>query len=156
VAALCAVRPGVAALFDAECWAAAARLVPRLRAAGWEVLDVPEVDIEPEGHLVVPPLAVTLDKAALAKLPAGRFDGNRPAPGRYRVAVWVSVAEDIPLAEGMAARVARVAAGVPELDPASVSPALDTIAAFLEGATWAVSPTDLPNDLVATLASAVA
>jgi hypothetical protein len=155
LAALAAVRSDEVALFTPESWLAFARLAPRLRAAGWEVLHAPEVQLDPEGRVVFGPLAVALDTAALARLPADRADGTRPAPGRYRVAAWVAVAGAEPVPETTAGRVALAAAGVVDLDAESSPRAFETTAAMLRGATWAVSPTNGANDLVATLARAV-
>jgi hypothetical protein len=153
--ALAAVRSGVAALLCPESWQVAAGLVPRLRAAGWEVLDSPEADLDSEGNVVISPLAVVLDAAALTRLPAHRADGTRPAPGRYPVAAWVAVAGDDPMPETTAGRVALAAAGIQDLDAESALSVFDTTAAMLRGAAWAVSPTIRPNDVVATLTSVV-
>jgi hypothetical protein len=153
--ALAAVRSGAAALFSAESWRAVAGLVPRLRAAGWEVLDAPEVDLDPEGSVVVEPLAVALDAAALASLPAHRADGTRPSPGRYPVKAWVAVAGDDAMPETIAGRVTLAAAAIPDFEAESAPSAFQTIAAMLRNGAWAVSPTISSKDLAATLARAV-
>ena len=153
--ALAAMRTGEVALFCSESWRVAARLVPRLRAAGWEVLDAPEVDLDPEGNLVIADSAVALDAAALARLPAHRSDETPPGPGRYPVAAWVAVAGEDPVPETMAGRVALVAAGMPDLDAESARSAFETTSVMLSRAAWAVSPTLSANDLAATLARAL-
>jgi hypothetical protein len=155
VGALTAVRSDVVVLFGPECWPAATRLVPRLRAAGWEVLDAPEVDLDREGNVVLPPLAVALDSTALARTPTNSYDGTRPAPGRYKAAAWLTVSGEDPTPKSTAGRVARIAAGIPSLDPDSAPSAFDAISAMLQGATWAVSPSVKANELMATLADVV-
>jgi hypothetical protein len=153
--ALPVVRSGVVALLCPESWLVAARLVPRLRSAGWEVLDAPEVDLDPQGNVVIAPLAVSLDALAVARLPAHRADGSPPAPGRYPVAAWVALAGGDPMPETMAGRVALAAAGIPDLDAESARSVFETTAAMLRVAAWVVSPTLSPNDLAATLAAAL-
>ncbi len=128
---------------------------PGLRAAGWEVLDAPEVDLDPEGNVVIADSAVALDAAALARLPAHRSDETPPGPGRYPVAAWVAVAGEDPVPETMAGRVALVAAGMPDLDAESAPSAFETTSVMLSRAAWAVSPTLNANDLAATLARAL-
>jgi hypothetical protein len=153
--ALVAVRAGVAVLFSPKSWPVAARLVPRLQAAGWDVLDTLEADLDSDAQVVIAPLAVTLDADALAALPGKPADVSRPAPGRYPVLAWVDVADDEPMPETMAGRVTRVAAGAGSLDAASAPSVFETAAAMLRGATWAVSPTFEPNDITETLVRAV-
>jgi hypothetical protein len=155
--ALPVVRSGVMALFSPESWWVVARLAPQLRAEGWEVLDTPAVDLESDGHVLVAPLAVALDATALAGLPANRYEGARPAPGRYPVAAWIATANFgvDPLPESRAGRVAHVAAGVRDVDTHSARSVFETVAAMLEAAVWAVSPTMAANDLVAALRQAV-
>jgi hypothetical protein len=142
-------------LFSQETWVLAPLLVPRLRTIGWEMLDAPVVDLDSEGHVVVAPPAVPLDAAALAGVPANRFDGSRPTPGRYRVAAWVVATGIEALPETVAGRVALVSASVQDLNAESAPSSFDTVAAMLQGAAWAVSPSFTPNDLVATLAHAL-
>jgi hypothetical protein len=155
--ALAVVRSGVMAVFSPESWWAAARLVPQLRAEGWQVLEAPAVDLDSEGRVLVAPLAVALDATALAGLPASPYEGTRPAPGRYPVAAWIAIAalSVDPLPESSAGRVAHVAAGVRNVDSQSARSAFETVAAMLEAAVWAVSPTMAANDLAATLRHAV-
>jgi hypothetical protein len=153
--ACAAVRSGAMALFSSESWWVAARLVPQLRAEGWEVLEAPAVDLDSEGHVLVAPLAVALDATALAGLPANRYEGTRPAPGRYPVAAWIAIPGVDPLPESSAGRVAHVAAGVREVDTRSARSIFETVAAMLQAAVWAVSPTMAANDLVAALRDAV-
>jgi hypothetical protein len=154
--ALAAVRSGVMTLFTPETWVMAARLVPRLRSAGWEVLDSPEVELDRDGHVVVESLAVALDASALASLPAHRADGIRPAPGRYPVRAWIALAGTAdPMPESLAGRVALVTSAIPSLDAESASSVVESTAVMLEGAAWAVSPSLDPNDLASTLAGAV-
>jgi hypothetical protein len=155
--ALPAVRSGVIALFSPESWQAVARLVPRLRRAGWEVLDAPEVELDRAGGVVIAPPSVAPDATALAGLSAHRADGIRPAPGRYPVAAWVALAGTAdPMPESMAGRVALVTANVLSLDAESAPLVVESTAAMLGGAAWAVSPSLDSNDLAATLADAVA
>lgn len=153
--AMTAVRSGVAALLCPESWWAMAGLVPKLRSAGWDVLDAWEADLDPEGNVVIAPLAVALDAAALARMPADPADGTRPAPGRYPVAAWVAVSGDDPVPQTMAGRVALAAAAMPDLEAESAPWVFDTTAAMLRGAVWAVSPTLSPKDLAAALAHAL-
>ena len=153
--ALAVVRSGVMALLSQESWWVAARLVPQLRAEGWDVLDAPAVDLDAEGHVLIAPLAVALDATALAGLPANRYEGTRPAPGPYRVAAWIAIPGVDPLPESRAGRVAHVAAGVLNVDTQSARSVFETVAAMLEAAVWAVSPTMAAYDLVAALRHAV-
>jgi hypothetical protein len=155
LAALPAVRSEQVALFTPESWLMAARLVPRLRVAGWQVLDAPSVELDAGGRVVIAPLAVPLDTAALAHAPAHVGDGIRPSPGRYPVAAWVAVAGSVPIPQTMAGRVALVTAGVPSLDAESASKVVDTATTMLKRAAWAISPSINPNDLVATLTRVV-
>jgi hypothetical protein len=154
VVAMAAERSGVMVLFSPEAWMVAHRLLPRLRAAGWEVLDAPEVALNAEGRVVVPPPAVALDVDALAALPAHRSDGTRPAPGVYPVAAWVAVAGSDPMPETLAGRIALVTAVVPSLDAESAPSVIERVDTMLEGASWVVSPTVDPKDLTETLALA--
>lgn len=153
--ALAAVRSGQVALFCPESRMVASRLVPRLRAAGWDALDPPAVDLDPEGCVVIPSFAMPLDSTALAGLPASPFDGTRPVPGRYPVAAWVAVAGTDPMPESMAGRVAHVAAGVSLSDIQRARPVFETTAAMLQRAAWVVSPTVEANDFAAALSRAV-
>jgi hypothetical protein len=153
--ALPAVRSGQIALLAPESWLMASRLVPRLRVAGWQVLDAPSVELDTEGRVVIAPLAVALDTNALAHVPAHHGDGIRPSPGRYPVAVWVAARGPDPIPQTMAGRVALVTSGVPSLDAASASAVVETATAMLKRAAWAISPSVNPSDLVATLARVV-
>jgi hypothetical protein len=155
LAALAAVRSEQIALLAPESWLTAPRLVPRLRVAGWQVLDVPSVELDTEGRVVIEPLAVALDRNALARVPALEADGIRPSPGRYPVAVWVAVSGSDPIPQTMAGRVALVTAGVPSIDAASASAVVEIATAMLKRTTWAISPSMNPSDLVATLARVV-
>lgn len=155
MAAVPVVRSGVMALFSPESWYAESHLVPRLRRMGWERLDAVQVELDPEGRVVIEPFALAVDATALAGLPAHRADGIQPAPGRYPVAAWVAVAGSDPMPETEAGRVALVMAGVAGLDAESAPSVVATTAAMLKGAVWAVSPSLDSNDLAATLARAV-
>jgi hypothetical protein len=155
MAAMLAVRSGVAALFCPESWQAASRLVPRLRASGWDVLDTTEVDLDRDGRVVIAPLAVGLDAAALALLPGDRNDGARAVPGRYPVAAWVDVAGSDAMPMTMAAGVARASAGVPDLDAGAAPSAIEAVTAMLRHADCVLSPTTSARDLAETLARAV-
>jgi Coenzyme PQQ synthesis protein D (PqqD) len=155
VAALSAIRSGAMALFAPESRAMADRLVPRLRRAGWEVLDAPFVELDTEGGAVIAPLAVAMDATALARVPARQGDGIRPTSGRYPVAAWIAVSGSEPIPQSMAGRVALVTAGVPSLDAESAPAVVEIAAAMLRRAAWAVSPSIGPNDLLATLARVV-
>jgi hypothetical protein len=156
LASLAAVRSEQIALFTPESWLMAARLVPRLRVAGWQVLDAPSVELDTEGRVVLAPLAVAMDTTALAHVPAHRTDGIRPSPGRYPVAAWVAVAGSEPIPQTMAGRVALVTSGVPSLDAESASAVVETATAMLKRAVWAISPSLDPGTLVATLARVMA
>lgn len=153
--ALTAIRGGQAVLFCPESRMEQARLLPRLHSTGWEVLDAPDVDLDLSGRVVVAPLAVSVDAAALAALAASRADGSRPAAGRYPVVAWVAVRGDEPMPETMAGRVALVTANAPGLDADSAPEAFEITAAMLRGARWVVSPSLTTNDLVAALTQAV-
>jgi hypothetical protein len=150
-----AVRSEQIALLAPESWLMASRLVPRLRVAGWQVLDAPSVELDAEGRVVIAPLAVALDSNALAHVPAHPGDGVRPSPGRYPVAVWVAARGADPIPQTMAGRVALVTSGVASLDAGSASAVVETATTMLKRAAWAISPSINPSDLVATLARVV-
>src|SRR5262249_28091209 len=107
------------------------------------------------GQVVIPPLLVAVDGAALAVMPSEKSDGAPPAPGRYPVRAWVSVAGDKPSAETAAARVVALAAGSDGRGAGSAPAVLQTVSTVIRGAVWAVSPVLDAAAVVRTLNQAV-
>jgi hypothetical protein len=156
VRALVAVREDVAALLCPDCHWVAEGLQPRLRASGWQLADSRTADLDQEtGQVVIPPPMVAVDGAALAVLPGETSDGLPPAPGRYTVRAWVSVAGDEPSAETAATRVVSLAAGSDSLGAGSGHAVLQTALTVFRGAVWAVSPTLEAAAIVRALNQAV-
>jgi hypothetical protein len=112
-------------------------LIPRLRTAGWAVLDATTADIDPgSGDVVVPPPAVEVDTDALSRLPGHPTDSPPVPPGRYRVVMWVDAGSDGSDPPTAAARVAVVAALADELDERTASTVIGAVAAMLQDALW--------------------
>jgi hypothetical protein len=151
-----AIRNGEAALLTPESQVVATQLGPRLRAAGWELADTAIADLDPDsGEVVIAAPTVALDPAALAALASQASDGEPPAPGRYPVKVWVSVARTDRLLDSQAARVTAVAASSDSLGRTAASTVIEATRTMLRGASWAVSPSLDAGAIVRTLTAAV-
>ena len=130
-------------------------LTPRLRRAGWTMLDATTADIDPSsGDLIVAPLPIEVDGEALSRLPGHRTDSRPVRPGRYPVVAWVDANRDGPEPPTSAAQVAVVAALAEELDGTTAPTVIEAVAAMLQDATWMSTTTIDAGDLEATVARA--
>jgi hypothetical protein len=134
LAAPALVRGGQAAVVSPMARHLLDRVGPRVRRAGWSEVDGPTVTVDPAtGEIVVPRLAVAVDGAALDAMEGDPLDAPAPAPGRYRVAAWVSVGNEPGEGAGHAARAAEVAALGDGADPELILAAASRLTA---GAAW--------------------
>lgn len=144
IPAVVAVRDGSAVVMSEAVRMVQDGLAPRLRGAGWSLLDSRTADIDAStGEVVVAPPAVAFDGRALAALPRPRNESRPAAPGRYRVAAWVGVAAGGAPSdrESRAARVARLASTVEEISAGRWPLVMAALAAMVDGAAWLTTPT---------------
>ena len=150
--AMLAVRDGTAALLSSEVYAMAGSLAPLLRVSGWEVSDVPWTDLdETTGEVIVRPISVPVDDAALAALPGDPRDNDPPAPGMYPLKVWVDIEEAGQPAGTRAARVARAAGDAITTQAGTTAATLRALSVALAGAAWESCPLFEPRAVMAAL-----
>lgn len=140
VPALVAVRDGSAVLLCPQSRFLVPGLDARLRAGGWRLSDEPWARIDPRtGEVVIPPLEVDIDEAALAGLSADRLDGNDAPVGRYPVEAWIAPPKGRVDTSTTAGRLVGLAAESPDLDrdPGFV---LDALSGLIRRVAWRVAP----------------
>jgi len=139
VPAMVAVRGGSAVLLCPQSRFLVPGLDARLRADGWSLSDEPWARIDPRtGEVVIPPLEVDIDEAALAGLPADRLDGNDAPAGCYPVEAWIAPPQARVDTSTAAGRLVGLAADSPDLDrdPGLV---LDALSGLIRRIAWRVA-----------------
>jgi hypothetical protein len=112
-----------------------AGLDARLRRTRWSVTDLPFVEIDVTGALVVPERALDADMDVIERMEGGRPPETRPVvPGRYPVAGWLSF-EPFPDAPPLDRPhlVAGQMANVTNLDTVDAATALQSVTQALDG-----------------------
>jgi hypothetical protein len=156
IAALVAIREGEAALLCPDCHWHVGRLQPRLRAAGWHLVDSWHADLDPiTGEVIIAPLLVSVDRPALEALDYNDSDSRPPAPGRYPVRVWIAAAHRDAAPESAAARVVEIASGSHGLHAGSLERVLQTALIVQRRADWAETGAVEATAIVRTLTATV-